>query len=201
MTSAVRKTPFRKKIDESPARERIFNAALRLLRKGGVEEATMRAVCERAEVTPPTLYHHFGDMKGLYLAVVENIVDEMRGEGSATEGLTPFERINDTWAAHVRIAQLEPGLFDLWNRHLAWDKLSETSLHSYHALVEAFETLAAKHPLKVEAKVAAYTYWGAAHGMACLIAASQHDGIAYPKGAEASLKKGVLDGIFKKNPF
>jgi hypothetical protein len=37
--------------------------------------------------------------------------------------------------------------------------------------------------------------------MACLIAASQHDGVPYANGAAEKLKEAVLRGIFARYPF
>jgi len=184
-----------------PTRERIFEAALRLLREGGTKVATMRAICDEAGVKAPTLYHYFGDMQGLYRAVVEDIVEKARGPKAAAGDLSPRERIDDTWRSHVRVAQDEPGLFDLWNRHLAWDRLSITSLRSYQILEGAFGELSTEHPMKMKADVAAYIFWAAAHGVACLISASQHDGVPCPDGAAEALKRAVLDGIFERNPL
>lgn len=48
-----------------PPVERIRVAALGLLREGGPAALTTRAICERAGVTAPTLYHHYGDKEGL----------------------------------------------------------------------------------------------------------------------------------------
>jgi AcrR family transcriptional regulator len=163
-----------------PVRERIFNAALRLLRAGGTEAATMRAICDEAGITPPTLYHYFGDMKGLYREVVEQL---MRSDAASAAGFDPKEIIEQVWSSHIQTARNEPGLFDVWNRHIAWDRLTSTSL------------------LKVPPKTAAYVFWAAAHGMACLISASQHDGVPYARGAAENLKKSVLEGIFERHPF
>jgi AcrR family transcriptional regulator len=182
---------------KTPARERIFDAALRLLRQGGTEAATQRAVCIEARIKAPTLYYYFGDMHGLYREVVGYVVDRMRGAGVSSD-LSPRERIEDTWTSHVRMAQEEPGLFDLWNRHLAWDKLSSTSLLSYQRLQLAFAQAGKEHKLTLDPKTAAYVFWAAAHGMACLIAASHHDGVPYPKGAADALKQGVLARIFER---
>jgi|SRR5271170_7592496 len=181
-----------------PARERIFNAALRLLRAGGTEVATMRAICSEAGITPPTLYHYFGDMKGLYREVVEQL---MRSNAVLAAGFGPKETIEEIWSSHIQTARNEPGLFDVWNRHLAWDQLTSTSLHSYETLVQSFQTLGKDYPLKVPAKTAAYIFWAAAHGVACLIAASQHDGVPYARSAAENLKKSVLEGIFEGHPF
>ena len=181
-----------------PARERIFNAALRLLRAGGTEAATMRAICDEAGITPPTLYHYFGDMKGLYREVAEQM---MRSNAATAAGFGPKEIIKDVWNSHIQLATNEPGLFDVWNRHLAWDRLTSTSLHSYETLVQSFQALGEDYPLKVPAKTAAYVFWAAAHGIACLIAASQHDGVPYARGAAENLKKNILQGIFERHPF
>jgi AcrR family transcriptional regulator len=54
--------------DAAPV-ERIRSAALALLREGGALALTTRAVCERAGVTAPTLYHHYGDKDGLLRAL------------------------------------------------------------------------------------------------------------------------------------
>lgn len=181
-----------------PARERIFNAALRLLRAGGTEAATMRAICDEAGITPPTLYHYFGDMKGLYREVVEQM---MRSNAATAAAFGPKETIEDVWASHIQLATSEPGLFDVWNRHIAWDQLTPTSLYSYENLVRSFQTLGKDYALKVPPKTAAYMFWAAVHGMACLIAASEHDGVPYPRGSAETLKKSVLQGIFERPPF
>jgi AcrR family transcriptional regulator len=183
---------------ELPVRERIFNAALRLLRAGGTEAATMRAICDEAGITPPTLYHYFGDMKGLYREVVEQM---MRSNAATAAGFGPKETIEDVWSTHIQMARNEPGLFDVWNRHIAWDRMTSTSLHSYETLVQSFQALGKDYALKMPPKTAAYVFWAAVHGVACLIAASEHDGVPYARGAAENLKKSVLQGIFERPPF
>ncbi len=180
-------------------KQRIFDAALRLLREGGTKAATMRAICEEAKVTPPTLYHHFGDMSGLYAEVLQTIEESMRGE-AVVHDFTPEERIEDTWRSHVEMARHEPGLFDLWARHLAWERLSTTSLNAQKGLQQAFAKMSATHKMKVTPEQGAFVFWAAAHGIACLMAASPHDGIPYPDGAAEALKEGVLNAIFEVPP-
>jgi AcrR family transcriptional regulator len=181
-----------------PARERIFKAALRLLRAGGSEAATLRAICDEAGITAPTLYHHFGDMRGLYREVVEQL---MRSNAATAAGLSPKETIEEIWSSHIQTARNEPGLFDVWNRHIAWDRLTSTSLHSFRKLVQSFQLLGEDYPLKVPAATAAYLFWAAAHGVACLITASQHDGVPYVEGAAEKMKDSMLQGIFERHPF
>ncbi len=58
---------------EIPIRERLLDAALRLFAQKGFESASVRELAEAAEVTRPTLYHHFGSKEGLYLELVERL--------------------------------------------------------------------------------------------------------------------------------
>jgi hypothetical protein len=125
----------------------------------------------------------------------------MRSNAATAAGFGPKETIEEIWTSHIQLARNEPGLFDVWNRHLAWDRLTSTSLHSYETLVQSFQALGKDHPLKVPPKTAAYVFWAAAHGVACLIAASQHDGVPYARNAAENLRKSVLQGIFEGHPF
>src|SRR5271163_1010934 len=60
------------KVDEEPreTRERILAVTAQLLAASPAGGVSNRTVCEAAGVTPPTLYHHFGDKDGLEQAVV-----------------------------------------------------------------------------------------------------------------------------------
>lgn len=185
----------------SDNRKRILMAALRLLREGGVEAATLRAICDEAKIKAPTLYHYYGDMRGVYRAVIEEVIDKRDGPAS-TDTAAPLERLDDIWRAHIQIATNEPGLFDLWSRQLAWDRLSPTSIRSERLLENAFEQLAQEYGLKASPAVAAWVFWAAAHGLASLIAASRHEGgLPYPPGSAETLKQGVLGSLFERPPF
>jgi AcrR family transcriptional regulator len=57
-------------VNDTGTRERILQAAARLLAESGGDPVSTRAVCAAAGVGAPTLYHHFGDKDGLLDAVV-----------------------------------------------------------------------------------------------------------------------------------
>ncbi|MFW6136045.1 MAG: TetR/AcrR family transcriptional regulator [Chloroflexota bacterium] len=56
---------------EQTTRDRILRIAQDLFTSKGFANASVREICERAAIAPPTLYYHFGDKDGLYKAVVE----------------------------------------------------------------------------------------------------------------------------------
>lgn len=60
--------------EEAPvSREQILATALKLLDSKGVDAFTMRALASRLQVTPMTIYHHFGDRDGLIDAMSEQV--------------------------------------------------------------------------------------------------------------------------------
>src|ERR1700682_3099362 len=53
-------------------RDRLLLAAAELMHESGEPTVSTRAVCERAGVEAPTLYHHFGSKQGLIDAVIQH---------------------------------------------------------------------------------------------------------------------------------
>jgi AcrR family transcriptional regulator len=70
-------------------RERILDAASKLMSERGVAGTTIAAICEEAEVMPPTLYWHFGDKGGLVAAVMERAAERWFAEFVPAEGVDP----------------------------------------------------------------------------------------------------------------
>ncbi len=51
-------------------RERIFSAALYLFSRNGFDGTSVREIAERAGVTKPVLYYHYGSKEQLYIALI-----------------------------------------------------------------------------------------------------------------------------------
>jgi AcrR family transcriptional regulator len=61
-------------------RQRILQAAIREFSAAGYSGARVDAICKRARSNPRMLYHYFGDKDGLYVAVLEHVLGELRRE-------------------------------------------------------------------------------------------------------------------------
>lgn len=97
---------------ETPAPvTRIRAAALDILREGGSSALTTRAVCERAGVTAPTLYHHYGDKDGLLRAVAAS---EMQAFFARKQRMKPSNNprrdVKRGWDDWVEFAIEQPDL-------------------------------------------------------------------------------------------
>jgi AcrR family transcriptional regulator len=63
----------------APGRDQLVGAALSLIGERGVRAATVRAVAERAGVTPGLVVHHFGTKQALVDEVEQVVVDRLAG--------------------------------------------------------------------------------------------------------------------------
>jgi AcrR family transcriptional regulator len=89
MLSSVKKTRAKSplleskpqpKRDPDATRQRILTAAIREFSSEGYSGARVDAICKRARANPRMIYHYFGDKDGLYVAVLEHVLGELRRE-------------------------------------------------------------------------------------------------------------------------
>ncbi|MBA8955934.1 TetR/AcrR family transcriptional regulator [Actinomadura namibiensis] len=99
---------------DADTRERIIQAAARLLADAGGEPVSTRAVCQAAGVGAPTLYHHFGDKRGLLDAVAaygfERYLSGKRAQESTGD---PVEDLRRGWDLHVEFGRTNPQFYAL----------------------------------------------------------------------------------------
>jgi len=99
-------------------RDRILLAAAGLLDEAGGGPVSTRAICERAGVQAPTLYHHFGSRQNLLDAVVSHGFREhlatrqarVRDDPAADAG-DPVDAIREGWDAHVQFGLEHPASY------------------------------------------------------------------------------------------
>jgi AcrR family transcriptional regulator len=61
-------------------RDRILQAGVMEFSAKGYSGARVEIICRAARSNPRMLYHHFGDKDGLYVAVLEHVLGELRRE-------------------------------------------------------------------------------------------------------------------------
>lgn len=84
---------------------------MHLLSVKGREGATMRAICAEVGVTPPTLYHYYGDLQGLHKAAIdETYLQVAKAYHEGTDEKGPLKGIRDGWATFLQFAYSEPNM-------------------------------------------------------------------------------------------
>jgi AcrR family transcriptional regulator len=177
-------------------RGKIFESALTLIREEGSEAATVRAICDRAGVKPPTIYHYFGDLAGLHRAVTEAVFAESLRSKAIRESEDALVEIETGWDAYVGFAAAEPNLFAVMSREVSSAALPANAMASFAKLEANFARLGESRPLRHDAQTAAQMTWAAAHGAACLAAGARHGLPPHERFSEA-LKRAVIAEIVR----
>jgi AcrR family transcriptional regulator len=124
-------------------RARIMKVTAELLAASPTGKVSNREVCDAAGITPPTLYHHFGDKDGLVQAVVtdafERYLARKRSVGMTGDLVTDFRR---GWDMHVEFGVENPTLYDLMYGRPLMERASpaaETARSELLAFMRRFE--------------------------------------------------------------
>ena len=96
-------------------RDRLLLAAAELMDEAGGTEVSTRAICQRAGVEAPTLYHHFGSKQGLIDAVIQHGFTQYLAPPPTTRdaSLDPIEAIRLGWDRHVQFGLENPRFYAL----------------------------------------------------------------------------------------
>jgi AcrR family transcriptional regulator len=157
-------------------RRAILDAAGALLASGGEDGLSIREVCARAGVTPPTVYHHFGDKAGL----VDRVVDERFAEfDRAFERRAaphdPVEALRWGFDRYVEYGRLHPAHYRLMFEPRRARPTPGGSA-SYDRLRRNLVAVHAAGRLRTSVEEATAAFWAAAHGVtALLVSGFWHD--------------------------
>jgi TetR/AcrR family transcriptional regulator len=100
------------------AAERILSAAMREFAKHGFAGARVERIVSRADVSPRSLYYHFGSKRGLYDAVRERLRSQHFED--FVRGVTD-EPLIDRLLANIDVAMTPR--WQQWSRMLMWEAL------------------------------------------------------------------------------
>lgn len=114
MTGARRK--FKRESEEA-RRDALIEAALQLVAEGGMKAATVRAIADRAGVTPGLIRHYFNGKDELTRAAYSALMQRMTEDNSAvldTAPADPQARLAAFVAASLRPPVVDPEALVLW---------------------------------------------------------------------------------------
>jgi AcrR family transcriptional regulator len=155
-------------------RETLVAAALKILEREGVAQFSTRAVCAIANVTAPTLYHHFGSADGLLsAAVAEAFKQFLETKRLAKQSSDPAIALRQGWDNYVHFAAERPRLYAaMIGRVLLGATIPAAdearALHNEH-----IKAIAAQGRLAMPARAAAHLTWASAHAAAMLFVTAQ----------------------------
>jgi AcrR family transcriptional regulator len=160
-------------------RATLLAAALKVLEEEGEAQFSTRSVCAVANVTAPTLYHHFGNADGLLsTAIAEAFSQFLESKKAAVQSLDPLTALSEGWDDYVRFAAARPRLYAAMMCRVLKGAQIHAAEQAFGLLIERIAAIAPGGRLALEIKVAADLAWASAHAASLL-----HHGPAPQDGA------------------
>ena len=167
----------RKERDKLEMRLKILETAQQIFIEEGFEKASIRAIADRIEYSPATIYLYFKDKNDLFFSVHEMGFDRLLAEMTiAIEGITdPLEELRRRGYAYMKFAFENPEMYDLmFILNAPMDTLKEEE--NWHSGHKCFMLLCETLQRGIEAKslkfnqieVAAMSIWSFMHGLVSL---------------------------------
>lgn len=152
---------------------RLTRIALAVIEAEGLAGFSTRAVCDRADVTAPTLYHHFGDADGLVSAAVslgyEQFLERKKAQARTRD---PVADVMAGWDDYVAFAQERPRLYAAMTARVMEGRRIAAARESRLHLEAKLQRLAEARPLALSTCALADVMWASAHAAALLHVAS-----------------------------
>jgi AcrR family transcriptional regulator len=135
----------------SDTKKRIIETAGNIFAESGFQNATVREICKQAGVNIAAINYHFGDKKGLYLAVLEYGKDAAFKKYPFDEGLDksspPDERLKAFLSWYIgRVRECHEGEFPWVRKLIAHELLRPTEgldMVAEEGIKPIFKTLSA----------------------------------------------------------
>ena len=156
-------------------RRAILGAAESLLASGGAEGLSIRELCARAGVSPPTIYHHFGDKEALVERVVDTCFAEFdRALGRRRAPRDPVEALRWAFDRYLEYGLTHPTHYRLMFQRTA-ARRSTVGLASYDRLRRMVAAVDVAGRLVVPVEAATRACWCTAHGVTSLLVGGYFD--------------------------
>lgn len=180
-------------------REALVAAALKVLEASGEAQFSTRAVCAIAQVTAPTLYHHFGNADGLLSAAIGQAFAEFLARKiAAVKSPDPIAALREGWDDYVRFAAARPRLYVAMMARFLQGADIPAAKQAAGLLLGQVEAIAAEGRLAIAPGAAADSVWASANAAALLHVTAGQRGASPPDpGLIADIRERAIQSILK----
>lgn len=177
------------------ARRTILESTEALLMEGGAEALSIRRLAERCGYTAPTIYHHFGDKRGLVDALLEvRFTELVKALGRLPRSDDPAEVIRARCRAFVRFNRRNPIHYRLLTvAREPGASLPPAAEAASEFLQRPWEELAEEGRLAVDIESAQRALWATVHGLLTLC--SSRPDLDWPRTIFDKTIDAVLRGL------
>ena len=155
-------------------RAALLAAALKVLEEEGETQFSTRSVCAIANVTAPTLYHHYGSADGLLsAAIAEAFAQFLESKRAAVQSADPVIALREGWDDYVRFAAARPRLYAAMLSRFLDGATIPAAEQAFALLIERIAAIASKGRLALTVEAAADLMWASANAASLLHVTAQ----------------------------
>jgi AcrR family transcriptional regulator len=159
----------------------LLTAALKVLEDEGEAQFSTRAVCALANVTAPTLYHHYGSADGLLSAAMTEAFSQfLESKKAAVQSPDPVTALREGWDDYVRFAAARPRLYAAMMSRVLNGAHIPAAEQAFALLIERIAAIAADGRLALAVAAAADLVWASANAASLLYVTAQLRKTAMP---------------------
>jgi AcrR family transcriptional regulator len=150
-------------------REALIAAALKVLEEESEATFSTRAVLAIANVSAPTLYHHFGNAEGiLSAALAEAFSQFLHSKQVAKKSADPVTALAEGWDDYVRFAAARPRLYATMLSRVLQGGQIPAAEQAFHLLLDQLRAVDAQGRLAMKVEAAADRMWASANAASLL---------------------------------
>jgi AcrR family transcriptional regulator len=150
-------------------RDILLAAALKVLEEEGEAQFSTRAVCALANVTAPTLYHHYGSADGLLSAAMTEAFSQfLESKKAAVQSPDPLTALRGGWDDYVRFAAARPRLYAAMMSRVLNGAQMPAAEQAFALLIERITAIATNGRLALAVAAAADLVWASANAASML---------------------------------
>jgi AcrR family transcriptional regulator len=155
-------------------RAALLAAALKVLEEEGEAQFSTRSVCAIANVTAPTLYHHYGSADGLLsAAIAEAFAQFLESKRAAVQSADPVIALRQGWDDYVRFAAARPRLYAAMLSRVLDGATIPAAEQAFALLIERVAAIASNGQLALTVEAAADLMWASANAASLLHVTAQ----------------------------
>lgn len=183
-------------------RATLLAAALKVLEEEGEARFSTRAVCAIANVTAPTLYHHYRSADGLLsAAIAEAFAQFLESKRTAVQSLDPVTALREGWDDYVRFAAARPRLYAAMMSRVLNGGQIPAAEQAFALLIQRIAAVAAEGRLACTVEAAADLGWASANTASLLHVTAQLRKAPPPNSAVLEdIRESAMRSILNSEP-
>jgi AcrR family transcriptional regulator len=180
-------------------RDILLDAALKVLEEDGEAQFSTRKVCAIANVTAPTLYHHYGSADGLLSAAMTEAFGQfLESKKAVVQSADSVMVLREGWNDYVRFAATRPRLYAAMMSRVLDGADIPAAEQAFALLLARIAAIAAKGRLRPTVAAAADLMWASANAASMLhVTARLRKGAPPASAVLEQIREDALRSILK----